>query len=245
MMNRKKQPPLILVNMAVAEENGAENEVLNSAYAQRIVEAGAVPFLIPSVENDAVIDTLLEMADGVLLIGGKDYPPYLYDAPAHPETDCSRLRPQFDMTLARAALRRKMPILGICGGCQLLNIAIGGKLIQHLPNAALHTGGKMHEAVIRQDGYFSNALQLHAGDSFMVNSYHHQAVDPAHLGEKIAVTAQAWDGTVEAIELQEPGRMVLGVQFHPERMDDLAPRLFGLLRDQANLFLRKKDASKE
>ena len=240
-MNRKKQPPLILVNMAVAEENGAENEVLNSAYVQRIVEAGAVPFLIPSVENDAVIDTLLEMADGVLLIGGKDYPPYLYDAPAHPETDCSRLRPYFDWKLARAALRCKMPILGICGGCQLLNIATGGKLIQHLPNAALHTGGQKHEAVILQDGYFSESLQLRAGDRVTVNSYHHQAVDPAHLGEKITVTAQAWDGSAEAIELDEPGRMVLGVQFHPERMDDLAPAIFRMLRDEA---LRFRNRSK-
>ena len=89
------------------------------------------------------------------------------------------------------------------------------------------------------EGYFAQALDKHPGDEIIVNSFHHQAADPEHLGEGLRVTAVSYDGFVEAIE--RPGeRMVLGVQFHPERMDDLAPLLFGQLVRQADLFRRKR-----
>ena len=233
MANGKSRPPRILLNMAVGELNGREIEYLNSEYAWRVSAAGAVPVLCPSIERAELIESLLDVADGVLLIGGKDYDPRSYGEEPRPETAMTRKRPNFDLVFARAALRRDLPILGICAGCQLLNIVTGGKLVQHLGNAGEHTQGVTHAATLTAPGFFGRAVGKAVGDILTVNSFHHQAVDPEHLGDGIRVTAVAFDGTVEAVEM--PGaRMVLGVQFHPERMDDLGPGIFSLLAAEAS-----------
>ena len=227
--------PVILVNMAVDVINNRENEVIVSQYVQSVSDAGAVPMLIPSLEKTEIIETLLDMADGVLLIGGKDYDPAYYGETPHPETVMTRLRPHFDIALGKAVLRRQMPVLGICGGCQLLNIVSGGKLIQHLPNTAEHRNGVFHRAEIRRDGFFARALGKKISAALTVNSFHHQAVDPDALGGNFAIAATAFDNSVEAIEL--PGdRMVLGVQFHPERMGKDGEPFFTLLKAEADKF---------
>lgn len=232
--------PVILLNMAVDMHNGRECEILISQYAQRVWDAGAVPMLLPSIEDADFMNSLLGLADGVLLIGGKDYDPHYYGCEREKETDLSRRRPHFDIGFGRAVLAHGMPVLGICAGCQLLSILYGGKLIQHLPDAAMHRGGAVHTARIREEGYFSRALGLGARDRFTVNSFHHQAVDPALPGEGLRITAEAFDGSVEAVEAADPGRMILGVQFHPERMNDLGPVLFGFLRGEAQSFRERK-----
>ena len=233
-MENKKALPVILLNMAVDIHNERECEILISQYAQRVCDAGAVPMLMPSIENEDMIETLLDLADGVLLIGGKDYHPSSYGEQPHPETSLARMRPDFDIRFARAVLQRDMPVLGICAGCQLLNIVTGGKLIQHLNNAAEHRFTE-HEAEIVKTGFFSSAISKEKNQTFTVNSFHHQALDPEHLGCGVEITAVAFDGSVEAIEI--PGdRMILGVQFHPERMDDLAPLCFGALVREAQRF---------
>lgn len=232
MASDESRLPRILLNMAVGELNKREVEYLNSEYAWRVSAAGAVPVLCPSIERPELVESLLDVADGVLLIGGKDYDPQSYGEKPHPKTVMTRKRPNFDFVFARAALRRDLPMLGICAGCQLLNIVTGGKLIQHLGNAEAHQGGVTHAATVTSPGYFSRALGAAVGEQVTVNSFHHQSVDPEHLGTGITITGVAFDGTVEAIEM--PGeRMVLGVQFHPERMDDLGPGFFELLADEA------------
>ena len=227
--------PVILVNMAVDVINGRENDVVISQYVQRISDSGAVPMLIPSIEKEENIETLLDLADGVLLIGGRDYDPADYGEPAHPETMMNRMRPHFDITFGKAVLKRRMPVLGICAGCQLLNIVSGGKLIQHLDNATEHRNGVFHSAELLSDGFFSEALKLRAGAKVTVNSFHHQAVSPEAVGNGFKVTAKAFDGSIEVIE-QEGQRMVLGVQFHPERMDDLGPLIFSMLKEESEKF---------
>jgi gamma-glutamyl-gamma-aminobutyrate hydrolase PuuD len=178
------------------------------------------------------------MADGVLLIGGRDYDPADYGESPHPETVMNRMRPHFDIAFGKAVLKREMPVLGICAGCQLLNIVSGGKLIQHLENAEEHRNGVFHRAKILQDGFFARGAGLSAGDEMTVNSYHHQAVSPAAVGAGFNITAQAFDGSVEAIE-REGSRMVLGVQFHPERMNDIGPGFFDLLKEEAAAFRKR------
>lgn len=230
----KKRRPVILMNMAVDMVAGKECDTLNSQYSQWVAEAGGLPVLMPSIEEPELIESWLDLADGVLLVGGKDYLPEHYGCKPHPETFLGRMRPHFDIAFAQAVMRRNMPVLGICAGCQLINIVTGGKLIQHLDNAnEAHRDGKFHPARICRSGFFANALQLASGDEITVNSFHHQAVDPDQLGENIAVSAIAFDGSIEAIELNTPERMVLGVQFHPERMDVLAPKIFGKLCSEA------------
>lgn len=231
--------PVILLNMAVDVINSRENEVIISQYVQRVSDSGAVPVLIPSIEKTQIIETLLDIADGVLLIGGRDYDPADYGEIPHPETVMNRLRPHFDIAFCRAVLKRQLPVLGICAGCQLLNIAAGGKLIQHLGNAAEHRNGVFHAAEIAHDGFCARALGTRAGEKVTVNSFHHQAVDPAALGMGFQITAHAFDGSVEAIEFTG-SRMVLGVQFHPERMDETGPGFFELLKTEAEKFRRLK-----
>ena len=231
--------PRILLNMAVGELNKREIEYLNSEYAWRVSAAGAVPVLSPSIERPELIESMLDVADGVLLIGGKDYDPRSYGEEPHPETKMTRKRPNFDLDFASAALRRDLPILGICAGCQLLNIVAGGKLVQHLGNAEEHTQGVTHAATVTSSGFFSRAVGAVVGSQVTVNSFHHQAVDPEHLGTGVCITGTAFDGTVEAIEMPG-GRMVLGVQFHPERMDDLGPGIFALLAAEARKGMTEK-----
>lgn len=228
-------PPLILMNMTVAVVNNRENDVQISQYSQRVVDAGGIPMLMPSIEDGEVFAALLDAADGCVLIGGPDYDPALYGEKPHPETAMTRLRPTCDLAFCRELLKRDLPVLGICAGCQLLNIAAGGKLVQHVEKHRDTT----HMARVTADGFFARALDRRPGDEITVNSFHHQVVDPAHLGAGLVVSAEAYDGTVEAIEA--PGsRMVLGVQFHPERMDDLAPLFFGQLVQQADLYRGRK-----
>ena len=236
-MKNKSTPPVILLNMAVDVINARENDVIISQYAQRVSDSGAVPMLIPSIEKEENIETLLDLADGVLLIGGRDYDPKEYGEELHPMTGTNRLRPHFDIAFGKAVLKRDMPVLGICAGCQLLNIITGGKLIQHLDNAESHRQGAIHSAKIVSDGFFARAVNGKTGDELTVNSYHHQALNPEYTGKNIKVTAVAFDGSIEAVEI--PGeRMVLGVQFHPERMDDIGPGFFNLLKEEAEKFRR-------
>lgn len=157
----------------------------------------------------------LEDVDALLLSGGTDLDPALYGQSRHPETDPEpdRARDHMEMLLCRQALERNLPLLAICRGMQLLNVACGGDLIQHVSNAAMH----------RQKGVFeAHKVHIVAGTllrdilgeaSFSVNSRHHQAV--GRLGEGLRAAAQAEDGTIEAIEC--PGRrFALAVQWHPE-----------------------------
>ena len=230
--------PTILFNMGVDVINNWENYVVVGNYIDRVVKAGGIPMLIPPVENDEVIETLLDMADGVVFVGGRDYDPADYGAEVDPRTVMNRLHPHFDIAFGKAVMKREMPVLGVCAGCQLLNIITGGKLIQHLANAPEHQNGVTHTAEIIADGFFARSLGKKPGDTITVNSYHHQAADPAALGKGLVITARGFDGTVEAIEL--PGsRMALGVQFHPERMGDLAPAIFGMLIEEAKKFRRR------
>ena len=234
-----RKHPVILLNMGVDIINNRENEVVVSSYVQRVSESGAVPMLIPSIEKPEIIETLLDMADGVLLIGGRDYDPADYGEEIHPQTVMNRIRPHFDIAFGKAVLKRTMPVLGICAGCQLLNIVSGGKLIQHLDNAIEHQNGVYHSAKIEREGFFARALGKSTGDEIQVNSFHHQALSPEYVGSGFAVTSRAFDGCIEAIEL--PGeRMVLGVQFHPERMDEIGPAIFSLFKSEADRFRQNR-----
>jgi putative glutamine amidotransferase len=224
--------PLILLNMAVDTVNDWENEVICSNYVQKLSDAGAIPFCMPSIEKSTHIETLLDLADGVLLIGGKDYHPSYYGQEPHKETNLLRKRPHFDIALGEAVMRRNFPVLGICAGCQLLNIVNGGELIQHLPDAEkTHRGGLFHQMEIIREGFYSKALGLKLKDRITVNSFHHQAVDPSKLGRGLQITALAYDGTVEVIEGIDPGRMIIGVQYHPERMPEEMSGLFRMLKN--------------
>jgi putative glutamine amidotransferase len=203
---------------------------LGMTYLQAIERAGAVPVVLPPCVSD--VESLISRLDGVCLSGGPDLDPEAYGArerhgelgPTEPSLDA------FELALARAALERGMPLLGICRGSQALNVACGGTLHQHLPgHRQSEPGCRVTHEVEVLDGTRLAAL-LGAG-THAVNSFHHQAVD--RLGRGLRISARAADGTVEAIE--GPG-FAIGVQWHAEALAD--GRLFEALASAAAPTLR-------
>jgi putative glutamine amidotransferase len=204
---------------------------LATLYPEAIERAGGIPVIVPPLRPDA-IDALLDRVDGVCLPGGPDVQPSAYGAEPHPELGPTEPRVDaVELALVRAADRRKLPILAICRGMQLLNVARGGTLHQHLPDVVgagiqhrqpEHTSIPTHRVETASHGRLRAAL---GGPSLEVNSFHHQAVQT--LGKGLVATAWATDGTIEAVE--NPGeRFVLGVQWHAEGLLAHDP-LFDLL----------------
>jgi putative glutamine amidotransferase len=191
-------------------------------YVQAVQRAGGIAVMIPP-DSELVADPaqLLEMIDGLMLAGGADIDPSSYAQEAHPETvDTVPERDVFEIALTRAAIERDMPVLGICRGMQLINVACGGTLVQHLPE---HLGHQEHRRVL---GSFDGAdhdvtlregsLAAHAAREIAhaTKSHHHQGVD--RLGEGLVVSGvSTLDDLPEAVELADR-RFVLGVQWHPE-----------------------------
>lgn len=200
--------------------DGYEVTLAPRNYVRRVQRAGGVAIVLPPDEAAvAEPDLLLDRVDALMLAGGADIDPASYGAEPHPETKGTWPdRDAFELALARRALARDMPVLGICRGMQLLNVALGGTLVQHLPEAV---GSEQHRTVA---GTFSEhhvrldpsslACTAAGVESFVVWSHHHQGVD--RLGEGLRVTGwSAEDDLPEAIEL--PGRhFALGVIWHPE-----------------------------
>jgi putative glutamine amidotransferase len=187
---------------------------LGMTYLQAIERAGAVPVVLPPCVSD--LEALVSRLDGVCLSGGPDLDPEAYGSrerhaelgPTEPSLDA------FELALARSALERGMPLLGICRGAQALNVACGGTLHQHLPGHRQSDPGctTSHEVEVLPRTRLAGLI---GAGAYAVNSFHHQAVD--RLGDGLLVSARASDGTVEAIE--GPG-FALGVQWHAETLAD-------------------------
>ncbi len=192
---------------------------LATLYPEAIERAGGIPVIVPLLRPDAIA-ALLDRVDGVCLPGGPDLQPSIYGEEPHPELGPTEPRVDaVELALVKAADRRGLPILGICRGMQVLNVARGGTLHQHLPDVVgdrLNHRQPEHGSVTTHRVETASHSRLRAvlgGPALKVNSFHHQAVQA--LGSGLTATAWAQDGTIEAIE--EPGeRLVLGVQWHAE-----------------------------
>lgn len=188
-------------------------------YYEVIEKAGGIPVLIPP-SKPAVMRALLDRLDGVLLIGGRDYDPAIYGETPHPEAALLHPdRDQFDRLLAKEAIKRNMPVLGICGGHQLINIVLGGSLMQHIAHAlplstVIHRGSGarvFHPVDIAQKSKLATIYKKLLLSSTI--SSHHQAI--SRLGRGLKAVAFATDGLIEAVEHVRK-RFVVGVQWHPE-----------------------------
>jgi putative glutamine amidotransferase len=200
-----------------------EATLVPHAYVEAVTLAGGRPVLLPPDGTDAGV---LWVLDGLVLAGGADLGPELYGSTPEPLTDTRPVRDAGEILLARAGLDADLPILGVCRGMQLLVVAAGGRLHQHLPDVLGHEKHRPAPGVYgSQPARFADGSRVAAlmGDDVEINCYHHQGVaDPGTL----TVTGRAADGLPEAVE--DPGRrFVLGVQWHPEVTRD--ERLFGAL----------------
>ena len=212
-------------------------EALDRAYVTAVIRAGALPFVLPVLAPDEV-DGVASCLDGILFTGGGDVDPARYAEVAHREVGAlDPERDTYELALARAALARGLPVFGICRGAQLLNVALGGTLVQHLPDISeLEHRAKDQWAepvhTVRVLGG-SRLARVVEKEIVGVNSLHHQAVDV--LGGGLIASAWAGDGTVEAIEGTGSTRL-LAVQWHPELLvaDASHTALFEWLVEEAS-----------
>lgn len=215
--------PLIGINLDVEGEK-PRKVTIQWFYVDAIQRAGGIAVLLPPMP-DGDLQTILHKLNGIMLIGGRDYNPTLYNESACAKVElCDQNREDFDVRLIQATIEQtKLPVLGICAGLQLINIGLGGSLIQDIPSEkpeshVVHTsdngwneGFTRHAVRIEPRTILST---IYADSEVTVPTSHHQAIKA--LGRGLRPTAYADDGIIEAIELE--GRpFTIGVQWHPER----------------------------
>ncbi|MBI5880382.1 MAG: gamma-glutamyl-gamma-aminobutyrate hydrolase family protein [Chloroflexi bacterium] len=213
-----------------------------AAYSRAVDRNGGVPMLIPLNLSDEALRTLYDRVDGVLLAGGDDMHPATYGESAQPHCGApDSLRDATELKIARWALDERKPLLGICRGLQMINVATGGTLYQDVdteyPDPIQHrirgaNGMPInapHPIAIDEGSRLAKAI---GATTAIVNSGHHQAVKD--VGDGLQVIARAADQLVEAVTAVADERYILAVQFHPELMIDDEPRMNGIFRDFVN-----------
>ena len=224
-MSTPHDPPLVGVTATVETIGGRPRIRLNAAYTRALESAGLLPVVIPPLGSPAAAAPLLRGLRGLVLTGGEDVGPDRYGHPPHPELGTVQpARDEAALALVAAARAAGLPTLAICRGIQLLNVALGGTLVQHLPaerpGPLAHgqeglRAARTHDVAVAPGSRLASAL---GAERLAVNSMHHQAVRA--LAPALRATAHAPDGVVEGAESADPAWWALAVQWHPEELTD-------------------------
>ncbi len=211
--------------------------LLNRAYIDRVSEAGGAPILLPPGTDPA---SVLPGLDGLLITGGDDIDSANWGEPPHPESSFEDpRRAALELALLKAADPR-MPVFGICYGCQMLNVSFGGSITQHLPDVVgddKHRGDPVQQYTVEPGSKLAKIL---GGERAEGRSSHHQAVN--QTGPGLKVVARHEDGTIEAVETEDQ-RWIVGVQWHPERTaSDTSDKLFDSFVRAAERYREEKAA---
>ncbi len=212
--------PKIGITSSISPMKYPNAYLLGENYVNSIIDAGGIPIIIPTCDID-YIDEYADSIDGLLLPGGEDINPLLYgDEPVKEVTYMNGSKDSFEIQLVKKMFMESKPIFGICRGAQVINVAFGGTLIQDIPSqsdskishrqSSQIFGEPTHTVKIKQNSLMNELL----GDTVLVNSVHHQAIDS--LADGFSSSAHALDGIVEAIE--HKNKLCYAVQWHPEAM---------------------------
>lgn len=243
--------PIIGLNMSMDMVDKYEKFglLVPLGYVDSIAGAGGIPLCLPPCSDTTIAKEMLPLLDGIVFIGGDDYRPEHYGGRPQPEDELMpERRDGFDLDLAKMVLQDTvLPVLGICGGHQLISIVQGGSLVQDiktewdfpadctlLPHARKERNDEKerafrHPVRLEVDSLIARVVQIPPGALLMTNSTHHQSVHPLRIGRYLRASAWSPDGVIEAIETSADsswalsGRFVLGVQWHPEQMQDEDP----------------------
>ncbi|HXG69177.1 MAG TPA: gamma-glutamyl-gamma-aminobutyrate hydrolase family protein [Gemmatimonadaceae bacterium] len=207
-------------------QDGDTNRVrLTAAYVTALEAAGLVPLIIPPLTDNGAAAAILDSVAGLMLTGGGDIDPARYGERRHEKVrDVNVARDTTEVALVQEARRRGTPVLAICRGIQVLNVAFGGSLVQDIPSQCPGALGhdddtprssRSHDISVEPGSLIASAI---AAERCSVNSFHHQSVKA--LGEGLKVTARSPDGVIEGIESAREDWWVLAVQWHPEEMTD-------------------------
>jgi putative glutamine amidotransferase len=239
---RMAHPPLIGVTMSTtpdgAQTNTPPRAWLNDAYLRAVQEAGGIPLLLPPHLDGSALDALWSRLDGILLTGGGDVEPARFGEARHPTTaEVSDARDRLEIDVTERAMHDRRPLLAICRGIQVLNVALGGSLHQDIATDIGSTIAHAQTAPRDQPTHLVKVMgegtRLGAtlgAPEIAVNSMHHQAIK--RLGRGLREVAWAPDGIIEGVEIADGHTLVLGVQWHPEELvahDPAARNLFRTL----------------
>ena len=223
---------LTMKEITTPQNHARRGTVCGEVYSDAVAKAGGVPMILPLTRNLSLLRQLWQHCDGLLLTGGADVSHKFY-APRMPARQraaiqgVDEVRDEMEIWLTRAALRDGVPVLGICRGIQVMNVALGGTLLTDIPN---HRHPQADGLIHRLQWEQSSRILAELGTPVMpVNTTHHQALDKVAPG--LRVMARAEDGIIEAVE-HKTAQFFWGVQFHPERLVKAAPqhrRLFKAL----------------
>ena len=215
------QRPIILITTECDPNDRAER------YCAAIERAGGEPVVIKPTEPVPSVDEY----DGLLVSGGGDVNPCHYGEEKHPRTYwIEDERDAQEFALLRAALEARRPILGVCRGFQIINVAMGGKLIQHIDgHGSFKMISRQHDVTIEPDSKLARILGV--SGRVLVNSRHHQALSEAELAPGLRINAHGPVGFAEGIETISPDQWLIGLQCHPERSQEVDPRFVHLFTD--------------
>ena len=221
----ERRPIIGISSSVIVDEAGSfagyKRAYVNKDYVDAVIRAGGVPLIIPFSTDKEVIISQAQLIDGLILSGGHDINPYNYgQEPSQKIGETFPERDTYEMILLEESKKRNIPILGICRGFQLINVAAGGTLYQDLSlipgnilkhNQVSNPTLKTHKVEIKENSFISSIF----GKETMVNSFHHQVIDK--VANDFIVVAKASDGVVEAIE-HKTYKFLVAVQWHPEML---------------------------
>lgn len=227
-------PAIVAVTASTKMVNDSGKVTVNRAYTDAISAAGLVALVVPPMTEEGA-RAILDAVQGLVLTGGEDVDPAHFGAPRHPATGAANdLRDRIELALAKEAAARKLPTLAICRGVQVLNVALGGTLVQDIPSemqtsidhdAENARSSRVHDVTVDSGSRLAGIL---GAERIRTNSFHHQSVQRVAKGLRAA--GKSPDGVVEAVECEDRAWWAVGVQWHPEELtataEDWDRRLF-------------------